>query len=205
MEQSDRRGLGACGAQLLLTGFVLAATAGFVVLAAWLKARGVGAGLLTGLLFAYGGIAGAITALLSARLRSRGLVAPMRPPIRRYMRRFLPAMGVYAVVLFASMRLYRNYELATPLLWLIAIAPALPLIAAITAIGLYLKEEDDEFQRTLAINAHVLATGLMLAIMTVWGFLEQFQLVGHIPAWSAFPILALCLIPSQAIVHWRYR
>jgi hypothetical protein len=205
MDAPEKSGPSAFAAQLLLTGFLVVATTGFIVLASWLKARGTGHGLLTGLLFGYAGIVGAIVALWGARLRSRGLAAPMRAPVRRYMRRFLPAMGVYVVVLFASMRLYRTYDLATPLLWLIAVAPALPLIAAITAIGLYLKEEDDEFQRTLAISAHVLATGLMLAILTVWGFLEQFQLVAHIPAWSAFPLLALCLIPSQAIVHWRYR
>lgn len=205
MKASENSGLSPCTAQLLLTGFLFVATAGFIVLASWLKARGVGHGLLTGALFGYAGVVGVTVAVWGARLRSRGLVSPMRAPVKRYMRRFLPAMAVYVVVLFASMRLYRHYDLATPLLWLIAVAPALPLIAAITAIGLYLKEEDDEFQRTLAISAHVLATGLMLAIMTVWGFLEQFHLVGHIPAWSAFPLLALCLVPSQAIVHWRYR
>jgi hypothetical protein len=205
METSGKQGLGVCGAQLLLTGCILAAMAGFFLLVTWLKARNASSGLTAGVLFAYGGLAGGVIAVWSARLRARGLVPPMRAPIRRYMRRFLPAMGAYAAVLFASMRLYKTYDLAPPLLWLVAVAPALPLIGAIAAIGLYLKEEDDEFQRTLAINAHVLATGLMLAIMTVWGFLEQFHLVAHLPAWTAFPLLALCLVPSQAIVHWRYR
>jgi hypothetical protein len=184
---------------------LMLATAGLVILMYWLKERGVSAGLLTGLLLGYMGALGAVVALAGRWLRRKGVVSAMRAPVRRYLWRFMPAMGLYVVVLFVSLKLHRTYDIAEPLLWLVAVAPALPLIAAIGAIGLYLREEDDEFQRALAVGSYVLATGLMLATATVWGFLEQFGLAPHVPAWSAFPLLALCLVPSQIIVYWRYR
>jgi hypothetical protein len=196
---------GPCATRWVFSAGLMLATAGFVGAMYWLKEHGVSAGLLAGLLLGYMGLMGAAVALANRWLRRKGVVSPMRAPIRRYLWRFLPAMGLYVIVLFVSLRLYRAYDLAEPLLWLVAVAPALPLIAAIAAIGLYLKEEDDEFQRALAVASYVVATGLMLATATVWGFLEQFGLAPHVPSWSAFPLLALCLVPSQIIVYWRYR
>lgn len=204
-EDLQKRGQGACMPRWLLSAGLMLATAGFIGVMYWLKERGVSSGLLTGILFGYMGLMGGGVALAARWLRSKGVVPPVRAPIRRYLWRFMPAMGLYVIVLFVSLRLYRAYDLAEPLLWLVAVAPALPLIAAIGAIGLYLKEEDDEFQRALAVASYVLATGLMLAIATVWGFLEQFGLAPHVPAWAAFPLLALCLVPSQIIIYGKYR
>ena len=201
----EGQGAGLCMPRWIFPAGLVLATGGFVLVMYWLKERGVAAGVLTGLLFGYMGLVGGIVALVGRWLRDKGVVAPMRAPVRRYLWRFMPAMGLYVIVLFVSLRLYRNYDLAEPLIWLVAVAPALPLIAAIGAIGLYLKEEDDEFQRALAVGSYVLATGLMLAAATIWGFLEQFGLAPHVPSWAAFPLLALCLVPSQIIVYWRYR
>ena len=92
-----------------------------------------------------------------------------------------------------------------PLAWLLAVLPAVPLTAAIVVVGLYLREETDEFQRAVFAESALWATGGLLALANVWGFLEMFRIVPHIPAWIAFPLWAVLFAPSQMIVRRRYR
>ena len=47
--------------------------------------------------------------------------------------------------------------------------------------------------------------GGLMAIASVWGFLEMFDLAPHVPAWSAFPLWAALIGPAQAFVRRRYR
>jgi hypothetical protein len=72
-------------------------------------------------------------------------------------------------------------------------------------MGLYLREETDEFERAIQAEAALWASGGMLALATIWGFLELFELVPHIQTWWAFPIWAFLLGPGQVIARRRYR
>jgi hypothetical protein len=57
----------------------------------------------------------------------------------------------------------------------------------------------------LQLRAFVLATALTMALCTVWGFLELFSLVPHVPLWSVFGIWAVCLMPAQLVTRWKWR
>ncbi|HET7316255.1 MAG TPA: hypothetical protein VFI88_02380 [Sphingomicrobium sp.] len=61
-----------------------------------------------------------------------------------------------------------------------AILPALPIIGIFYALARYLVEESDEYQRMKLVRAALIATGFMLTVTTVWGFLESFNVVSHI-------------------------
>jgi hypothetical protein len=139
------------------------------------------------------------------RLRRRGVGHKMRPPIKRYMMRFMPAMLLYVVILTLTMEIYKAEKPAGALAWAVALLPTIPLLFAIRAIMLLMKEEDDEFQRMLHLKAFVLTTGLMLGVCTLWGFLEMFSLVPHVPMWAAFPLWAVCLVPGQLVTRWKWR
>jgi hypothetical protein len=67
--------------------------------------------------------------------------------------------------------------------WLVAILPALPIIGIFVAIGRYLVEEQDEYVRMLMVRQTLWASGFALSVATVWGFLENFGLVGHVEAY----------------------
>jgi hypothetical protein len=135
----------------------------------------------------------------------RGNAKPMRPATVRFLRRFLIAMIAYVIALFAVIAWW-DYAQPTGLLaWAVALAPAAPLLFSVRADWLYLKEEDDEFLKARTREAYMWATGLTLAICTIWGFLETFGLTAHVPLWVALPIWGLCQIPAQAIVGWKYR
>ena len=51
------------------------------------------------------------------------------------------------------------------------------------AIGRYLVEEQDEYVRMLMVRQTLWASGFALSVATVWGFLENFDLVGHVDAY----------------------
>jgi hypothetical protein len=61
----------------------------------------------------------------------------------------------------------------------VAILPALPIIGIFFAIGRYLVEERDEYIRMLMVRQTLWASSIALSAATIWGFLENFGLVGH--------------------------
>lgn len=130
---------------------------------------------------------------------------PMTPPMRRYLARFFPAMLAYVGVLFGSLWAIRHLAPTGALLWVLAIAPAAPIIAVIAIMGLYLIEETDEFIRTMLVQAMLWGIGVTLAGCTAWGFLENVGLVDHLPLFMVFPVFCAAMGLAQPLVRWRYR
>lgn len=109
---------------------------------------------------------------------------------RRYALRFLPLMGVYMVLLVAAHLLLERLRPGGPLLYLLAVLPALPLVGVVWVLGQYIAEEQDEYVRMLAVRSMLIATGVLLAAASMWGFLEAFAGLPHVPAFYAFPLWA---------------
>ena len=103
-----------------------------------------------------------------------------------YNRRMLPLAAAYVVVMLGAIVLHERLHVTGPTLYLIAVLPALPLIGVVWAMGRFLIEETDEYQRGLAVRKMLMATGFLLVVATVWGFLEEFGLVPHLPAYWCF-------------------
>ncbi|WP_454884789.1 hypothetical protein [Sphingomonas oryzagri] len=104
---------------------------------------------------------------------------------KRYNKRVIGLSLLYTALLLPAVWLFKHHMVAGPLAWTVAILPALPIVAIFVSIGGYIVEETDEYQRILLIRQTLYAGGFMLAILTVWGFLESFDMVGHIPAYWA--------------------
>jgi hypothetical protein len=107
---------------------------------------------------------------------------------RSYLRRFLPLMIAYVLLLFGAVWLNKATEPSGFLAFILAVLPALPLVGVIWAIGRLLVEEKDEYLRSLHVRQFLVATGFMLVIACVWGFLETFGQVPHVPMYWAFII-----------------
>ena len=130
----------------------------------------------------------------------------MSPAARRYLWRFLPAMAVYsAAVLGVSAWLGGSAPPRGLLLYAAAVAPAVPLLAAIWAIGRFLVELEDEYQRALLIEAVLWATGLTLAITTVWGFLQVYADAPAPPLFFVFILFCAALGVAQIARQIRER
>lgn len=127
------------------------------------------------------------------------------PAAKRYQRRFFIAQTGYVLLLTLALLAYRVLPHGSPLVWLAATAPAAAVVAVIVIMGLYLREETDEFERAIQSEAALWATGGLLAVATLWGFLEMFDLTPHVEGWAAFVVWALLLGPAQVLVRRRYR
>ena len=96
---------------------------------------------------------------------------------RRYTWRLAILMAIYLLTLFAAVTLFRQHRIDGALAWPLAIAPALPVIGVFWAVMRFIVEERDEFIRMLIVRQCLVATGFCLTIMTVWEFLQNFELV----------------------------
>ncbi len=73
------------------------------------------------------------------------------------------------------------------------------------AMGLYLREETDEFQRAMQIESSLWATGIVMVICAIWGFLEMFHLAPHVEAWVVVPVWSMALGFANIFTRRRYR
>ena len=102
---------------------------------------------------------------------------------RRYQRRVIWLTIAYAVTLVAAVYGFRYHLLSGAAAYLAAILPAFAIIGVFFAIGRYLLEEQDEYLRMLMVRQALWASGFALSIATIWGFLENFDLAGHIESY----------------------
>lgn len=130
---------------------------------------------------------------------------PRNPAQKRYIARFIPTMAVYVISIFTVSWVFNRYEPSGPLAWGLALLPALPLLAVIAIMGLYLREEGDEFVRNVLVESMLWGVGLTLAIMTVWGFLEIYADAPRLPAFWAFPIFCMGMGLAQPLVRRRFQ
>lgn len=97
--------------------------------------------------------------------------------IRRYSLRVAGLMGAYLGALLGVTYAFRQDLVSGPAAYALAIVPALPIIGVFWAVMRLLVEEPDEFLRMLLVRQALVATGFCLTIMTVWEFLQNFDLV----------------------------
>lgn len=138
------------------------------------------------------------------RLQGIQACAPRSPAGRRYRRRQLIALSVYALLLLAAIWTRLGLHPGAPLIWVIAALPALPLAAAIAAMGLYLREESDEFERTVQVESALWATGGVLTLSSVWGFLEMLGGAPHVDSWVWYPAWSVLLGVGNLITRRRF-
>ena len=124
---------------------------------------------------------------------------------KRYLWRLAGFMGLYIAILWpVDWAAHRGQMPTGYWLYLAAAAPALPVVGAIWAMMRFLIEEEDEYQRFRRVQSFIWATGLAIAIMTVWGFLENFAAVKPLPAMYPFFIFIICVGFVQGISQcWR--
>lgn len=99
------------------------------------------------------------------------------PATKRYVIRLIALMSIYIVTLLAAVWTFKHTQISGVAAYALAIAPALPVIGVFWAVMRFLIEEPDEFIRMLLVRQCLVATGFCLTIMTVWEFLQNFDLV----------------------------
>ncbi len=103
--------------------------------------------------------------------------------IKLYNKRVIVLSLIYAALLIGAVYGFKHHLISGPAVWIAGVLPALPIIGIFATIGLYLIEESDEYLRMMTVRQTLWASGFSLSIATIWGFLESFDLVSHIPVY----------------------
>ena len=101
------------------------------------------------------------------------------PAWKRYNWRVILLSLLYCAFLLPAVYGFKHQLVPSSVAYLVAVLPALPIVGIFFAIGRYLVEEQDEYVRMLMVRQILWASGLTLSVATVWGFLDNFRLVGH--------------------------
>lgn len=110
------------------------------------------------------------------------MALPRSPAHRRYIWRIFVAMTGYVLSLLLADFLIDKQGVTGAVAFLAALVPGLCVASVFWALGRLLVEERDEYLRSLLVRQLLFASGFTLAIATIWGFLENFELVGHVDA-----------------------
>lgn len=162
-----------------------------------------GPDFVRGLLF---GVAGGL--LLAALMKSRMPDAcdTATPALRRrYLREFMPAMGVYVLAVLLSVWLLKRVD-APALRALVALMPVPPIALALRAIVRHIRDSD-ELQRRIELEAVSIATAFVSLSYLAAGFLQSTRVI-DIPASAAmiwmFPLVCLTYGGAKLAVMRRY-
>jgi hypothetical protein len=101
------------------------------------------------------------------------------PAWKRYNWRVIWLSLLYVAFLLPAVYGFKHQIIPDAVKYVVAILPALPIIGIFGAMGRYLVEEPDEYVRMLMVRQSLWATGFALSCATIWGFLDNFGLVGH--------------------------
>jgi hypothetical protein len=127
----------------------------------------------------------------------------LAPYMQRYTVRVLLFMASYVVILTSSLMFARTgagHSQAT--LVALALISAFPIIGVFWAVFRLLIEVDDEYQRLLFAKQTLLATAFTLVIVTVWQFLQVYEVVLAGPQWMAAIWFAMLGIAGP-IARWK--
>lgn len=107
---------------------------------------------------------------------------PRNPAQRRYVLRVAIFTAAYIVTLTTAIHYVRDGGVTGPLAYVLGVLPGLSVAGFFWAIGRLIVEEKDEYLRMLMVRQALVATGLTLSLVTIWGFLENLGLVPHVDA-----------------------
>lgn len=106
---------------------------------------------------------------------------------RKYVIRTMAFMIPYVVVNVSAIFGAFDQIYGKPAAWVLAFVVAAPMIGQIWAT-LSLIRESDEFVRALTAKQFIVASGLAMAVASIWGFGETYAGAYHLPAWLIYPL-----------------
>jgi hypothetical protein len=113
--------------------------------------------------------------------------------MRAYNRRMILASFAYVALLLGGVAIARFYAPPAAVRVLLAVAVAAPVLFMISAMARLLREERDEYLRMRIVEQTLIATGIVLAVATIYGFLNAFDLAPRVDAYWAVPLWGLSL------------
>lgn len=127
------------------------------------------------------------------------------PAARRYARRFSLVSGLYVAMIGANTGISHALHPSQAVLGIMAVVTALPIVAMLVVMGLYLQEETDEFVRDRLVTSMLIGLGILFAATSILGLLQFEHIVGDLPVFLAFPLWCAAFGLTQGVLAIRDR
>jgi hypothetical protein len=127
------------------------------------------------------------------------------PASKRYQRRVMGTMSLYVVVLLAASWIVKHEHLHGWVLYAIAVVPALPILAMLGSMGVYLQEEKDEYVRLMTMRSLVAGTGVLLMVIVVSDFLRAISGAPPLAPFASWVTFFLAFGVAQGVQKMRNR
>ncbi|WP_245892606.1 hypothetical protein [Novosphingobium guangzhouense] len=121
------------------------------------------------------------------------------PAYRRYTRRMMPLSLLYVGAIMLASWLVPDRDQANATAIALALLPGLAVLGWIWAMARLLIELDDEYLRVLEVRKFLVATGVTLAVCSVWGLLEIYTDLPRLPVFLVFPLWAMGLFVGMLV------
>jgi xanthosine utilization system XapX-like protein len=108
-------------------------------------------------------------------------------------------MLFYFAVLFGAISIVKHTHPHGWLLYTISVLPALPILAMLGALGVYLQEEKDEYIRLITMRSLLTGTAALLAMLVVNDFLRSISGAAAIPPFTSWVVFFLVFGLAQAV------
>ncbi len=118
---------------------------------------------------------------------------------KRYQRRVSIAATLYVVTLLACRWVANPHVDPDWLVYTLAVLPAIPILAVLVALGRYLQEESDEYQRMLKVRSLLVAAGALLSTIVINDFLRAMAGGAAIPPFICFVIFFVTFGVAQGV------
>lgn len=118
---------------------------------------------------------------------------------RRYTQRILAVMTVYVLTVLAVTRFVRGHRVSGHSVYLLAALPTIPIVAMLAVVGLYLHEEQDEFQRMVTVRSLLWAIAGVLAMTAFADFLRSYGALQALPPFTEFVVFWVAFGLAQGV------
>jgi len=115
------------------------------------------------------------------------------PAYRRYFRRHIGLTVLYLAAIALATWLVPDDAPPSAGAVMLALLPGIAVLGWIWSMGRLLVELDDEYLRMLEVRKFIIATGITLAVVSVWGIIELYTTVPRLPVFFVFPLWCLGL------------
>jgi hypothetical protein len=114
-------------------------------------------------------------------------------------------MIVYLLLVVVATWAVRHAHVKGWLLYVCAVAPSLAILRLLQVVGLYLKEETDEFVRQQMVNSILWGTAAVLGLSAVSDFLRGYTGKGELPGFTIFIVFWMMFALAQWVQRLRNR
>jgi hypothetical protein len=133
------------------------------------------------------------------------ICATATPASRRYQRRLMVTVSLYLVVLFGAVFVVKHTHPHGWILYAISVLPALPILAMLGSMGIYLQEEKDEYIRLMTMRSLVVGTAVLLMVLVVNDFLRAISGAAALAPFASWVTFFLAFGAAQFVQTMRNR